>query len=427
MHQASLPTSPQSLAYVNHRHFIVLRFPAELERYYTAAHAKRAALDFRYRAIVILLLYIILSTGVVTLLPADRVMPWLQIYGGVGVIIVLAGVLAYMRQFDRWFSVYVGLGSLLAVGLSVATATVIHGGQSSILSHAGIMYAVIIIYSFVGLRFYHAMMAGWLGGGVGLTLTLLMKGELDWQLLHRTYTGTSLLGMALAYVIDYRSRHTYVQALRLQELYRKTTEQNKRLEALTREDGLTGLANRRHLDQTLFVEWERAMRQQEPLALLMIDVDHFKAYNDHLGHPAGDVCLREIAIAILQMARRSGDVAARYGGEEFALVFPATPASQALGFARQLVERVHALRLAHPASSVGRAVSVSVGVAVLVPMRGQVLQALITHADEALYYAKSSGRNRAVLYGHDPMPSTTATAPIDQSAVVVVTDDAPLS
>jgi diguanylate cyclase (GGDEF)-like protein len=323
----------------------------------------------------------------------------------VGVIIVLAGVLSQIRSLDQWFGLYVGVGSMLAVGLSMATATVIHGTQSSILSHAGIMYAVIIIYSFVGLRFYHAMMAGWLGGLLGVTLTLYLHGDLNWQLLHRTYTGTCLLGMALAYAIDYRSRHTFVQALALEEVHRQTAEQNRRLEALTREDGLTGLANRRHLDNILSMEWERAMRQQEPLALLMIDVDHFKAYNDHLGHPAGDVCLREIAIAILQMARRSGDVAARYGGEEFALVFPATYGSQALGAARQLVERVHALRLAHPCSSVGRAVSVSVGVAVIVPQRDQCVQALIAHADEALYQAKSSGRNRAVLYGHESVPT----------------------
>ena len=382
------------------KRFLLLSFPEEIEAKYQDIYNHRAALDFRYRSVVILLLYGILSTGVIGILPAERLMEWLFIYGWVGVIIVMAGILSHLRFLDGLFSFYVGFGSMLAVCLSVATATVIHGGQSGILSHAGIMYAIIIIYSFVGLRFYHAVLAGWLGGVLGVFLTIHLQGNLDWGLLHRTYSGTSLLGMSLAYAIDYRSRQTFIQSLALEEAQQQTIQQNRRLEALTREDALTGLANRRHLDHLLESEWGRGMRQQEPLALLMIDVDHFKHYNDQLGHPAGDVCLREVASAIQKMARRSGDAAARYGGEEFTLLYPSTNGSQALGLARQLNKSIEELRLAHPASTTCPVVTVSIGVAVMVPTLAHSYHELVAHADEALYQAKSQGRNQAQLYGH---------------------------
>jgi diguanylate cyclase (GGDEF)-like protein len=383
------------------RRFLLLVFPRLLEERYQFHQQQHAARDFRYRSIVVLILYTLLSTGIAELLPSSLLWPWLTVYGWVGVIIVLVGVLSHIRALDQWFSVYVGLGSMLSVALSVAAANMINSGQSSILPQAGIMYAVVIIYAFVGLRFYHAMAAGWIGGIVGLLLTMYLDGRLDWPVLHRTYSGTSLLGMCLAYAIDYRNRVNFLQACALEDAHRRSESQNRQLQALSREDALTGLANRRYLDLMLVEEWNRAMRQQLPLAVLMIDVDHFKAYNDHLGHPAGDVCLREVARVIKSMTRRSGDFAARYGGEEFALIYPSTNASQALGLARQLIEQVSQLKLAHPASSVGPVVTVSVGVAVTIP-NGEPQQALalVDQADHALYLAKQKGRNMCVLHGH---------------------------
>lgn len=383
------------------RRFLLLVFPRLLEERYQFHQQQHAARDFRYRSIEVLILYTLLSTGIAELLPSSLLWPWLTVYGWVGLIIVLAGVLSHIRALDQWFSIYVGLGSTISVALSVAAANMIHNGQSSILPQAGIMYAVVIIYAFVGLRFYHAMAAGWIGGILGLLLTMYLDGHLDWPVLHRTYSGTSLLGMCLAYAIDYRNRVNFIQACALEDAHRRSESQNRQLQALSREDALTGLANRRYLDLMLVEEWNRAMRQQLPLAVLMIDVDHFKAYNDHLGHPAGDVCLREVARVIKSMARRSGDFAARYGGEEFALIYPATNASQALGLARQLIEQVSQLKLAHPASSVGPVVTVSVGVAVTIP-NGEPQQALalVDQADHALYLAKQKGRNTCVLSGH---------------------------
>jgi diguanylate cyclase (GGDEF)-like protein len=173
---------------------------------------------------------------------------------------------------------------------------------------------------------------------------------------------------------------------------------NRKLEALSATDGLTGIANRRHFDATLAAEWSRAARQGHPLALGLLDVDWFKQYNDHYGHQAGDECLRKVADTLAATIGRTGDLVARYGGEEFVFIAPATSAEEALGMARKMCEALQALALPHALSDVGY-VTASVGVASIIPDETSTPQTLIQAADEALYAAKAAGRNRAVLAG----------------------------
>lgn len=168
---------------------------------------------------------------------------------------------------------------------------------------------------------------------------------------------------------------------------------NSKLETLSLTDALTGIANRRLFDRTLAREWNRALRKHEPLALALIDVDWFKPYNDHYGHPAGDSCLRQIAQALAATVCRSSDLVARYGGEEFVFLAPMTDLAGAQAMAHKVLQAVAALDLPHQVSPVGR-VSVSIGVAALVPSAGTVPEALLQLADAALYQAKNGGRNR---------------------------------
>ncbi|MDO8605899.1 MAG: diguanylate cyclase [Phaeospirillum sp.] len=164
------------------------------------------------------------------------------------------------------------------------------------------------------------------------------------------------------------------------------------LHRLAAVDGLTGIANRRSFDAALEQEWRRACRAGTPLSLLMIDVDHFKRYNDHYGHQAGDDCLRAVAAALAEIARRPGEVVARYGGEEFAVILPACGLDPARSLAERLREEVAARHLPHAASGTAAEVSVSIGVASL--GGDDAVQALIAQADAALYRAKHGGRNR---------------------------------
>jgi diguanylate cyclase (GGDEF)-like protein len=173
-------------------------------------------------------------------------------------------------------------------------------------------------------------------------------------------------------------------------------EANARLTALSTTDSLTNLANRRHFDHVLTREWDRARRTGEPLALLMLDVDWFKAYNDQYGHQVGDECLRSIATIFTLNTRRSSDLVARYGGEEFAVIIPTTDATGAQQVAETIRRAVETFNLKHEASPYG-ILTVSIGVAVTVPGNDQEPAVLVASADSALYQAKGNGRNQVSM------------------------------
>lgn len=169
-------------------------------------------------------------------------------------------------------------------------------------------------------------------------------------------------------------------------------EANRRLEELSVTDALTGLSNRRHFDRLLASEWSRSARRGSPFTVLMVDVDHFKRFNDRYGHLAGDDCLARIAGVLKAFTRRSGDVAARYGGEEFAIVYPDMAPEVAARMAEAVRQGVEDLGIPHEDSPFGR-VTLSVGVATMPASRDALAEALVRRADELLYEAKAGGRN----------------------------------
>jgi diguanylate cyclase (GGDEF)-like protein len=173
---------------------------------------------------------------------------------------------------------------------------------------------------------------------------------------------------------------------------------NETLSNLANKDALTGIANRRSFDEQLSSEWRRARREGAPLALLAIDVDHFKKFNDCNGHVEGDACLRRVARVLDDAARRAGDFAARIGGEEFALLLPRTDLDDAQTIGEALRKDIEALNIAHTGSPEAR-VTVSVGVAAASVERGTKMADLVDRADAALYGAKRAGRNRVVFDG----------------------------
>ncbi|MFG5861582.1 diguanylate cyclase [Metapseudomonas sp. CR1201] len=210
--------------------------------------------------------------------------------------------------------------------------------------------------------------------------------------------------------IRYHSR-SYVALLQRDEAYRALRESQQQLletnlvlQRLMNSDGLTGLSNRRHFDEYLDMEWSRALREQNELSLLMIDVDHFKAFNDNFGHVAGDDALRRVAEAIRTCCSRATDLAARYGGEEFAMVLPGTAAGGARLLAEKVRRTVEALCIHHDLPAPGSVLSVSVGVATLTPKLGQSSLVLVDLADQGLYRAKNNGRNQVAMAEVDTGP-----------------------
>ncbi|MDQ8037510.1 MAG: diguanylate cyclase [Pedobacter sp.] len=210
----------------------------------------------------------------------------------------------------------------------------------------------------------------------------------------------SLLG---CFLFERSLRQNYLQSRMLSFEKMGLEESNLRLQYLTAIDGLTQIANRRSLDMSLSTEWQRALRKREPLGLVMIDVDHFKLFNDTYGHQAGDECLRGVASALKDFARRPGDLAARYGGEEFVLVLTNATAQQARVVAERVRDKIVELAIPHQRSSHGN-VTASFGVASITPSnRHNGPEALLLAADQALYRAKESGRNRVSVDG-EPVP-----------------------
>jgi len=176
----------------------------------------------------------------------------------------------------------------------------------------------------------------------------------------------------------------------------KLKEANEKLNRLSMTDGLTGIANRRLFDKKIEHEWKRAQRAQQPLSLIMIDIDYFKLYNDNYGHQAGDKCLKKVASALKNTLRRPADFVARYGGEEFIVIIPETHCDAASDIAEALRNAVISLNIPHPTPDQNRWVTVSLGVASVTPKEGQPFQELIYKSDTALYKAKHSHRNSVV-------------------------------
>ncbi|MBU0621619.1 MAG: diguanylate cyclase [Gammaproteobacteria bacterium] len=197
--------------------------------------------------------------------------------------------------------------------------------------------------------------------------------------------------------------HAKVRAMRrLVEMQRELVDvghqlnaANKELQRLSTTDGLTGIANRRLFDELSKREWRRCERMKKPIALVMVDVDNFKLFNDEYGHQAGDNCLRAVAAQMARAAPRASDLAARYGGEEFALVLGETDADGARWVAENIRQRVSELGIAHITPH--RHVTISCGVASIQPAKGLSLEGLLRTADNALYLAKGTGRDRVVV------------------------------
>lgn len=363
-----------------------LRFPARLESIYRTYARARSIKTYRFNGFIVLILFAVIVSSVFRLIPPASFAPGLKIY--VFALVMMMGVraLSFIRAFDRWFSGYVTASATLIVALAVYANNTLQMGAATTLSYVGLTYILLFVYCFIGLRVQLGMIAGWLGGLIGMIMTYAHGGDMDWLTMPQTFATASILGMCLAYGLGRQERINFLQSYLLQQTLSTT-------EKLSREDELTGLANRRFLKERMELEWNRMLRQQIPLTIMIIDIDFFKVYNDTLGHIAGDKCLSQVAQLIQGLAHRSGELAARYGGEEFVLLFPSMDREMARAQAQRLMDRTRALAIPHPDRE-GGIVTLSAGIAVCVPKPSMTVDQLLRQADIALYKAKSNGRNR---------------------------------
>jgi diguanylate cyclase (GGDEF)-like protein len=236
-----------------------------------------------------------------------------------------------------------------------------------------------------------------ISGPAELAFTVLPA---PWQTLGARLAMVAALALGVLLIVRGRARVHERRERELEELVAARTARLARANALLIElsyvDAVTSIPNRRRFDELMVAEWKRSVRVALPLAVVMIDIDWFKDFNDSYGHQRGDDCLRQVAAALADGLSRTGDAIARYGGEEFAVILPATDLEGAVRVAEQLRRRVQALGIPNQASQYSGVVTVSCGVAAIEPNLATDAQVLVAAADRALYEAKKAGRNRVV-------------------------------
>lgn len=379
--------------------FALLRFPPELERQYDkdTAPARLKALIIAGTVVAFVInLFLIADYAMVNDMFGKAVMLRTWMYTPM----VLAGMWIMSRVPSplgrELMAVMAGLhAAAIQVYLCVSSESV--HAQAYL---TGLSMLVIYVNVFTRTQFWVAVPYT-LSINLIFGLALTMLPQVDWSLavpIALVLGGTTLFSLAHVYSLEQEERHNYLMSVRQRMMSHELRLANERLERVSRADALTQVANRRHFDEFLAQLWERARIDNTEVSLLMLDVDHFKMYNDHYGHPAGDACLVKVAKSLRHSLRRPGDLVARYGGEEFIAVLSKTAADQAIAAGERVRSAIEALGLEHAQSPSHARVTVSVGVATMRPQdKGASPQSLIALADQALYQAKNRGRNRVWL------------------------------
>lgn len=376
-----------------------LRFPSVLEEEFQRDYAQR------YRTHMQLAMLL----GCLALLACGVVDPfWMAPVAGelwtvrLFVVAPMVGLLLLSRGSlgERHMQLLAALGSCLAVAGLVALSL---QALEPFNHYYSCSISMVMLVVFVLSR----MQFGWGVVSAVVMLLTLNVGLLGfstfdfklWTINNFVFIASAVFALVGTFLIERSLRQNYLQSRLLSFENHGLEESNLRLQYLTAIDGLTQIANRRSLDMSLTTEWQRAMRKREPIGVVMIDVDHFKLFNDTYGHQAGDECLRGVADALKDFARRPGDLAARYGGEEFVLILTNATAQQARLVAERVRDKIVELAIPHQCSSHG-SVTASFGVASTVPgAHHSGPEALLLAADRALYRAKHSGRNRVEVSG----------------------------
>lgn len=296
---------------------------------------------------------------------------------------------AIQKQFNSWVPVAAGL--LIACKI---IGGLLMDSQELAINQVYITVAIIIVATLALQTSAMASLATCVIASSGFIAAAYAADDNYVALFVYYYLMTCLICMFIAGLAEDQYRMSFLKSVLLEYEASEIQRLNEVLEKMARQDSLTGLPNRRSFDEALLREWERARREKTAVAVLLLDIDFFKTYNDTYGHPAGDECLATVARSLAGTMRRSGDMVARYGGEEFVVILPNTDRSGAEDVARRLIAAVDGLFMAHAGSAISDYVTISVGVAIAVPEVNVSYKRIIDDADAALYEAKKSGRHQ---------------------------------
>jgi len=360
-----------------------LNFGSDLEREFELHNADKRLNKVRLTLCLAILLAV--GFGILDAGSTTSVSGLFWINGSVLLItLLLGGALAVTHLRDglaRYCKIAEGLA--ISLGLVAALGELFGAASAGPMALTRVMFVVLYSYHLLGLRFYQAVrvnavilfVCGVIGFYTGMSLASITTMLLALGLVNA-------VGATLCFSFEHEQRAAFLE--------------RRMLSATAARDGLTALNNRRRFDEHLNTVWPLAQRDGVPLALLLVDIDSFKAYNDWYGHQAGDDCLQKVAAALRDAARRPLDFTARYGGEEFAVILYNASRSYVAETAAQIHKNIAALGLPHSNSAVGNQVTVSIGIAHVVPSLHRSAQGFVQLADQSLYQAKEEGRDRSV-------------------------------
>jgi diguanylate cyclase (GGDEF)-like protein len=361
-------------------------FAPALEREYLQAHLERVRPRLKIWFILVVLLDLGLAGFQLLSKPVSDPISIVDL----ALLVPSAGLLVILTWTQLYFPHYFRVGTILiAVHCAAVAAVAVQGATSGQITELGTQMSA--VFYFYGLLFRRAVTLCGFAALVFCSVALsegMPKDALLRDMMVLLLSG----GICAAMYWD------------MERSYRRGFLERRIIGELLARDGLTNLLNRRTLNERLQALWTQALREQVPMAVLLIDVDHFKRYNDTFGHIAGDGALTSVAQVLQQFAQRPLDLAARYGGEEFAIVLYDPTPDYATDTAERIVQAVRNMKIPHnvPSPATATVLSVSVGACVLVPSSEQGVEAAVRVADEALYAAKRDGRDRAIIKTPEP-------------------------
>ncbi|MCL6417628.1 GGDEF domain-containing protein [Aestuariirhabdus sp. Z084] len=372
------------------------RFPDNLEKFFLAAVRKDAISFFRANGHMVLVIFVFLVALEATLLnsTSQDIHYWVISASAIGIAIITALICARISALDKYYFGYISLVAFAGLINVINFPMFVTEHEVVLTGYFSIFYTVMAVYTFSGLHFSTALLINLAAAATIPVVQLFAPYPADYFMLSHSFIGINAMGLILNMLSERQRRRNYLQHQIIRIEKNRADSLARMMEALSRQDKLTGIANRGHFDRVLEQEWSRCNRSSSALSLLFIDVDHFKKYNDHYGHQAGDETLTSIAQLVDEQAKRPGDLAARYGGEEFVIIFPQTSDDTADLLAERLIETVYDANLSRGDVGGVDRITVSIGIATVTPTQKITLKDLIKCADLALYKAKFNGRNR---------------------------------
>jgi len=375
--------------------FYFLTFPRFLESFFQSTSLRSALKNLKLNGLYIAITYALVGAILFVQTPQAELSVFLIPYTVGGFCLGLFALLSSIRAMDHLYHWYagpiatVGLVTLLHVASTVASST-----EIMLAAYACSICAIIILYTMFKMRFFVVVFWGHFAGLLHLALLNLTSHEVSFIAFQAYFVAANIIGMCIAYTVEYRERTLFLQSLLLDVDKIQQKKLYADLEKLSREDSLTGLANRRYFDERLTQEWNRCRREKRPLSIVLLDVDFFKQFNDFYGHQAGDHCLMNLAKALKEEASRPGELVGRYGGEEFIILYPNIDENQIQTTLQRILERVRSLNIEHQTSKVNTMVTISLGAATTYPVRSIPAERIVTAADKMLYTSKENGRDQ---------------------------------